>query len=155
MEKSENVLSPKFETELPIHHSSTEEINKHFLTLPGSSPGGGKVAKRAIAVGRPRLGAGGGARHWPRRLSPFLSGLSFSLSVLRRLVPLLLARLRLRQTCYVITVGAHSVKFSVSPRVVAALARVPRTVSSEDCAIRPVCDTHTQCIVYEPTVEIV
>lgn len=48
-------------------------------------------------------------------------GLSRSLSVLRRLVPLLLARLRLRQTCYVITVGAQSRKFSVSSRVAATL----------------------------------
>ncbi|CAH0723750.1 unnamed protein product, partial [Brenthis ino] len=47
--------------------------------------------------------------------------LSLSLSVLRRLVPLLLARLRLRQTCYVITVGTQCGKFSVSTRVAATL----------------------------------
>lgn len=57
----------------------------------------------------------------PIAISPFLSSLLRSLSVLRRLVPLLLARLRLRQTCYVITVGAHSAKFSVSTRVAATL----------------------------------
>lgn len=62
-------------------------------------------------------------------------GLSLSLSVLRLLVPLLLARLRLRQTCYVITVVAQCGKFSVSTRVAATLgsrpsqrARITRTV---------------------------
>lgn len=73
-----------------------------------------------------------------RAISPFLSGLSRSLSVLRRLVPLLLARLRLRQTCYVITVGAHSGKFSVSSRVAATLGSRPsqsaRLYHDEDCA---------------------
>lgn len=84
-------------------------------------------------------------------ISPFLSGLSLSLSVLRRLVPLLLARLRLRQTCYVITVGAHSGKFSVSWRVAATLssrqhcARVDRRTVRPACDIRPVKSSWTGC----------
>ncbi|KAF9824057.1 hypothetical protein SFRURICE_020323 [Spodoptera frugiperda] len=74
-------------------------------------------------------------------ISPFLSKLSLSLSVLRRLVPLLLARLRLRQTCYVITVGAHSGKFSVSSRVAATLLATIVRAHPEDCAT--VCDIRT------------
>ncbi|CAH2040528.1 unnamed protein product, partial [Iphiclides podalirius] len=78
------------------------------------------------ACGRRMVGAWtvrrSGSDPMPGAISPFLSVLSLSLSVLRLLVPLLLARLRLRQTCYVITVGAHSGKFSVSWRVAATLS---------------------------------
>lgn len=74
--------------------------------------------------------------HPPTAISPFLSGLSRSLSVLRRLVPLLLARLRLRQTCYVITVGAHSGKFSVSSRVAATLCPRPSQRSRQLRTVR-------------------
>ncbi|CAG9579781.1 unnamed protein product [Danaus chrysippus] len=66
-------------------------------------------------------------------ISPFLP-LSLSLSVLRRAVPLLLARLRLRQTCYVITVGAQCGKFSVLTRVAATTDRA----LPKDCATTPV-----------------
>lgn len=81
----------------------------------GRTAVGGRLPLAACrsAIGKP-LASGA--------ISPFLSSLSLSLSVLRRLVPLLLARLRLRQTCYVITVGAHSGKFSVSWRVAATLS---------------------------------
>lgn len=105
-----------------------------YQSIEGLAVRGGAKCKRGRREARgPRVRSPGDRP--PTAISPFLSSLSRSLSVLRRLVPLLLARLRLRQTCYVITVGAHSGKFSVSLRVAATLgprpsqrSRQPRTV---------------------------
>lgn len=89
-----------------------------------------------------------------RAISPFLSSLLRSLSVLRRLVPLLLARLRLRQTCYVITVGAHSAKFSVLSRVAATLSSRPSLRAPSSGTVRPPV-IYDQWKVHELGVEIV
>lgn len=89
-----------------------------------------------------------------RAISPFLSGLLRSLSVLQWLVPLLLARLRLRQTCYVITVGAHSAKFSVLSRLAATLGSRPSQRALSSGTVRPPV-IYDQWKVHELGVEIV
>lgn len=115
---------------------------------------GGQSNPRVAGLRRSPRASESGPAIADRAISPFLSGLSRSLSVLRRLVPLLLARLRLRQTCYVITVGAHSAKFSVLSRVAATLGSRPSLRAPSSGTVRPPV-IYDQWKVHEQGVEIV
>lgn len=111
------------------------------------------LAARFDVIHSPALARCPNVRLPTATVSPFLSDLSLSLSVLRWFVPLLLARLRLRQTCYVITVGTHSCKFSVSSRVAATLSsRTPQRALSRGLCDLPV--IYEQWKVHEQRVDI-